>query len=203
MSYADLRWQTDYTWEWYLLNLGNDAPPALAAAQPEPSTPRRWAWATCWSWQAVIANDAPTATLTMAARLPESYLPTRKLGQLLEANVTLAAADARYSLQMLDADGQVLSTQPFTATALSDAPDPAGGAASFFGVAVPYANGTARIQITSDADVLTTRTVSAHAPVVTVLSPNGGETMTATMTVRWTRSDADWRPAALHDPVQP
>src|SRR5258706_16308128 len=59
-----------------------------------------------------------------------------------------------------------------------------------FLVALPFAPGTARVVVKRDAAELAARALSAHAPAVTVLSPNGGESLSGTVTVRWSASDA-------------
>ncbi len=45
-----------------------------------------------------------------------------------------------------------------------------------------------------DNAVLAARTISAHAPAITVTSPNGGEVVGDTLTIRWNASDADGDP---------
>ena len=61
---------------------------------------------------------------------------------------------------------------------------------------LPYPPGVARIVLKKGATELAVRSVSAHAPVVDVLSPNGGETWAAsgTYTITWTASDLDGDP---------
>jgi hypothetical protein len=52
---------------------------------------------------------------------------------------------------------------------------------------------TARIDLATDGAILASRLVSAHAPVVTVLTPNGGDLWYASgmQVIAWTGSDAD------------
>ena len=61
---------------------------------------------------------------------------------------------------------------------------------------LPYPPSAARIVLKKSATELAVRSVSAHAPVVTVLSPNGGETWaaTGTYTITWSASDLDGDP---------
>lgn len=57
---------------------------------------------------------------------------------------------------------------------------------------VPYVAGTKRIVISKDGKELASRTVSANAPKIKLIYPNGGETLKGTAaTVRWSASDAD------------
>lgn len=62
-----------------------------------------------------------------------------------------------------------------------------------FNLILPYSPDVTRIVLKKGATELAVRAVSAHAPAVTVLSPNGGETWAAsgTYTITWTASDLD------------
>lgn len=61
-----------------------------------------------------------------------------------------------------------------------------------FGVLVPAIAGTAEVQLLRQGQVIARRSASAHAPVVQVLSPNGGETLGDEMlTLQWTANDID------------
>jgi hypothetical protein len=65
-----------------------------------------------------------------------------------------------------------------------------------FNLMLPYPSGVARIVLKKGSQELAVRPVSANAPVVAVLSPNGGETWatSGTYTITWTASDADGDP---------
>jgi len=65
-----------------------------------------------------------------------------------------------------------------------------------FNLMLPYPPGVARIVLKKGATELAVRPVSAHAPVVNVLLPNGGETWAASgaYTITWTASDLDGGP---------
>lgn len=56
---------------------------------------------------------------------------------------------------------------------------------------VPFPADTAFVRIRHGDDILAERAVSANAPQVTLLAPNGGETLTAPLDISWTSSDAD------------
>ncbi len=56
---------------------------------------------------------------------------------------------------------------------------------------VPWITGTSRIVLRNGASQLAERLVSPHAPVVQVLSPNGGESISRTLNVAWSASDED------------
>ncbi|MBI4321006.1 MAG: PD40 domain-containing protein [Chloroflexi bacterium] len=63
--------------------------------------------------------------------------------------------------------------------------------ASPFGFTVPAPEGIASVTVLSGATSLATFNVSARPPTVTVLAPNGGETITGTAQIRWQASDPD------------
>ncbi|GAB4412888.1 MAG: hypothetical protein Fur0044_07160 [Anaerolineae bacterium] len=62
-----------------------------------------------------------------------------------------------------------------------------------FSLMLPYPPGVARIVLRKESQELAGRWVSSNTPMVTVLSPNGGENWAAnsTQTITWTASDAD------------
>jgi hypothetical protein len=60
-----------------------------------------------------------------------------------------------------------------------------------FAFAMPFISGTVEFELQHEGQTLITRTVSAHAPTVTVLSPNGDEVLTGSGTVEWTADDTD------------
>jgi Tol biopolymer transport system component len=62
-----------------------------------------------------------------------------------------------------------------------------------FSLAIPYDNNTARIILRKGTTELAVRSVSSNAPVVNVISPNGGEIWDASgnYTITWTAVDAD------------
>jgi Leucine-rich repeat (LRR) protein len=65
-----------------------------------------------------------------------------------------------------------------------------------FNLLLPYPPGTARIALRKGMVELAVRSVSPHAPEVTVLSPNGGESWGAagSQTITWSASDFDGNP---------
>jgi hypothetical protein len=96
----------------------------------------------------------------------------------------------RYTVQLRDAQGNVLYTQAFDPLPTGEDPEPEEG--SFF-LIVPWVKGTAEIALLFQDRLLGTVPVSAHAPMVTLLEPNGGETWPAEgpVTIRWEATDAD------------
>ncbi|MGC8780437.1 MAG: DNRLRE domain-containing protein [Anaerolineae bacterium] len=93
------------------------------------------------------------------------------------------------TLEVQTAGGQILFTRAFDPLSHGDH-DGIGGA---FREIVPFPAGAARIVLKYGGSALATRSASAHAPMVTLLSPNGGESWPASgqRTISWTASDAD------------
>jgi hypothetical protein len=98
-----------------------------------------------------------------------------------------------YTLELQDGSGTPLFTRYFDN--IGDTFDPNEGS-GYFREKVPWQTGTARIVISEGQTVLHVTSVSAHAPQVTLLSPNGGEAWPpyGEHTVTWTGSDADGDP---------
>jgi hypothetical protein len=98
--------------------------------------------------------------------------------------------DGGYELLLLDVNGVVLSRRTFD-------PHPtfihARGRHLGFDETLPWHPATHRLALARNGLVLGERTLSAHAPTVRLLSPNGNETWPAdgTITVAWEGSDLD------------
>lgn len=98
-------------------------------------------------------------------------------------------APGPYIFEYQDAGGAVLYQKSFDVSftmegeTLNQSP---------FVFTIPYVNGTARVVVKRGATTLAQKVASAHAPTVTVLSPNGNEQLRGgTITVSWTASDID------------
>ncbi len=184
MSYARYRWPSDYTWS-SIYNQVKTQGLEVSAAPAGPRYSANRGLGEVLLAVGISASSPPTATLVTLARLPESYMPAQKLDQLLAANVSAQATAGDYRLELVAADGRVLLSQPFAPDRPTDSPF------EIFGLAIPFDGDAALVRVTHDGVVLTARPVSAHAPAVTLLSPNGGEVISDTLTVRWNASDAD------------
>ncbi len=97
-----------------------------------------------------------------------------------------------YTLELRNAAGIVLFTRYFTSTpAIAEG----GRVTSWtFKEILPPQTGAQRIVLKHGTTVLATKLVSANAPTVTVLAPNGGENITAPFQARWQAQDADGDP---------
>lgn len=90
----------------------------------------------------------------------------------------------------------VLASYPFTPTRMSSGPGQVPSPElSYQAISelVPYVDGTTRVDITGPSqELLSTVTAGPTAPIVQVVSPNGGETIDADqITVTWTAGDPD------------
>jgi hypothetical protein len=112
-----------------------------------------------------------------------------------------------YSIVLANGQGALLAQYPFTprtqavetnSGAAGCAAGPAAPAASVGSVIfelVPWVDGTTQVSIWHGTQALVTRTVSAHAPAVQVIAPNGGEVLSGAMIpVTWSAADADGDP---------
>jgi hypothetical protein len=104
------------------------------------------------------------------------------------AAVAGVAADPLLLVQ-LNAQGAVLASQAIYA--VND--DDEGPTQPFLEVA-PLADGATQVQLRQGGAVLAQRAASANAPVVKLLSPNGGGQLRAGDVIRWAASDADGNP---------
>lgn len=95
-----------------------------------------------------------------------------------------------YVIELIGAGGTVLGSSRLAPRATGDGAAPDAGIAR---IAVPWRDGTRRIQIRRDGRVLLSIGVSAGRPRVGVISPNGGERWPASgvQTIRWEASDPD------------
>ncbi|MBI5877175.1 MAG: DNRLRE domain-containing protein [Chloroflexi bacterium] len=102
------------------------------------------------------------------------------------------AGSGAYTLELHNASGTVMFTRYFDPLGHDGAPDEFGA----FLEIVPLTSGVARIVIRAGTLEIASRNVSAHAPTVAVVAPNGGETWSGAgaETISWTGSDLDGDP---------
>jgi len=101
-----------------------------------------------------------------------------------------APAPGEYTLRLLDTQGATLASYPLPASTLHclEANE---DEMAIFGEVVPWVQGTARIELMHGTDVLAARTVSSHTPTVSIIYPQGGETLHGEAQIKWTAEDAD------------
>jgi hypothetical protein len=105
-------------------------------------------------------------------------------------------ASGPYALELRDAQGTTLATYSFRQDELSNH-EP--GVAGPFHLMVPWAEGVEALVFTHDGLEVGRREASAHAPSVTVRSPNGGEAwgLEGSETIAWEASDEDGDPLSF------
>ncbi|MEZ4730650.1 MAG: hypothetical protein R3E79_26285 [Caldilineaceae bacterium] len=167
MSYCDKLWISDYTYN--AIRAQMQTVGLVQAAQMGPAGEYALI-------QGEFSADLATATLDTILHIPSP------VGQPLPE-------PGAFAIHLRDANNTLLASYPFTPTVYEDADD---NLAYYINVAVPYPAGVQAIEVRKGDTLLDTRSVSANPPGVTVLSPNGGETIDeAGVTVRWVMSDAD------------
>jgi putative cell wall-binding protein len=102
-----------------------------------------------------------------------------------------AAGDV--SIRYLDGGGAEIARTAFTPSFKTSADGMATTTVVPFVLRIPDVPGTAKIVLSKGGATLAERQFSANTPVVKVLSPNGGETLTVdeTATIQWDASDSD------------
>lgn len=193
MSYADDRWISDYTWNHIRACLRGDIIecylPGSATRVDEVSMPWR-------SSPPISQLDgemlfitglvSETVHFVDVLSISESVVPTDTVAIARSQLGTVSSGVSDFGLQLLDTGGNLLYTQSFTPTYISDGGEPL----QMFNVIAPYHPDTAEIRVISGTQTIS-RTVSTNAPTVTVLSPNGGEVVDESMTITWQGDDLD------------
>ncbi len=141
-------------------------------------------------------GEAAGAARSLGLLLAGSVDPEESTGRFRRVELRLwpggpfdGAGEGAYSLELRDAAQTVLFTRHFTP---SLAIESGGETVSYdFKEVLPPRPGVAHIVLKRGVQVLATREVSAHAPEVTLLAPNGGEHITEPFQARWEASDAD------------
>ncbi len=115
-----------------------------------------------------------------------SFLPFQTLAS--QTDLTSRMPGSAYRLALESNSGQVLQEASFDPAASMH---PEAGEAQYFSLILPFDASTARISLYKGSQVLAQRTVSAHAPQVTLLAPKAGDKLSGVQTVSWQASDAD------------
>ncbi len=128
---------------------------------------------------------------------------------LLPLSIWFAAADIEprlpgpYAIVLRGAGQTELARYPFTPDPASGGADPTGDdGPETAGISelVPYVTGTVRVDIEGPGgSLLASVSAGPAAPTVTLLSPNGGETLVSDpITVSWSAADADGDPLTFN-----
>jgi hypothetical protein len=171
MTYCDYQWISDFTYKGirdYLVSQGGLAAQKIASVG---------------EYLIVIGavnHTQNTAELHTLYRIPDVTAPAPPVS-------------GTHRLKLLGAGDAVLADYPFT-PGKDTSTQPGEDQLGLIGEIVPWVTGTQRVAVYSGTLELTSRLVSTNAPMVTVLSPNGGEVFTDTTVVSWSAADADQDP---------
>ncbi len=173
MTYCADEWMSDYTYSALWQRLLSEA---ASASQVQP--------------QAAVATDY-LAVLGMA----NLTRGTAELGTLYRLTHTAVppppVPSEEWTLALLDGGGGTLASHSFTPQVDTEAVEGEEVMASISEM-VPWVPGTARVVILYRGSEVAGRDVSAHAPTVQVLYPNGGEVLSgAEVNVQWNSADTD------------
>ncbi|MFN8487811.1 MAG: hypothetical protein U0350_09485 [Caldilineaceae bacterium] len=195
MSYGQNNWVSDYTWR-ALMDKFAATTQATAAVAP----------ANTDAGSAIFASGFVDETnnrgkLNYLQVLPKATLSAgmkRKMANLqtLVDNAVQAAdvhegqqANVNYHLQLLDAQGAVLSDQPLT---LSQQDNHDGNVTAVFVTSFDAPVGVvAKAVLLADSTALDSLQPGSAAPVVSIQQPTGGAVIDANLVIQWTASDAD------------
>jgi hypothetical protein len=157
MSYCGPEWVSRYTYE----KLYDRLKVGVTSAKSSPNRTILAHGVEQWEYLFVNGVIEPDG----AARLQPFYRFPLPVGTSDEQG------QGEYSLELLDAGENVLFTRYFDPVATMDGDDPSSSIQEI----VPFAEGTVQVVLRHGEEVLDAKIASSHAPVVTVLSPNGDE----------------------------
>jgi hypothetical protein len=99
--------------------------------------------------------------------------------------------NSSFAINLLDGEGKILARYPFSPKISTSLPEDNHNVMALLSEALPYNLSTKQIVISKDGKELASRNVSAHAPQVQLIFPNGGERFKDKFTIRWQASDSD------------
>lgn len=172
------------------------------------SMPAKNVWTSAWTYQHLYSETLKVEAADMAAEASADLGPYFVVSGLVYTNsiailepiwvitptVTpeVPPVGTQYCLEAQDSAGAALAGHCFDLAFMNyesgEATDVDG-----FNIMLPYLSGVARIVLKQGTLELASQPVTANKPVVNVLSPNGGDTWSATgtYTITWNASDAD------------
>jgi len=186
MTYCAPNWISDYTYEGIMSKIQDSVTP-LAATTVRTGV------------LSVAGTDAPIDRLQVLGTIDpgtgEAHL--FPLFVIPDAADVVARVPGSYAIVLRNNSGELVR-YAFTPEETHSGPDDPNGASApqvqtlVISEFVPYVVGTTRVDIEGPSGLLATLSAGANAPQVTVVSPNGGETVSGdTLPISWTASDQD------------
>jgi hypothetical protein len=172
MTYCDSEWMSDFSYERILGRLRYEA-------QNSPSPQRLKA-------DAVPDGVLLTGVLNLTQK-SGTLLPAWRMGGLAPSELP---ATSRFHILFKSAGGTTLADYPFLPNVDTE-PVEGEDLTANLAETLPWVANTRRISVVWDGAEIAHLTVSPNAPTVHVVSPNGGETLSGTVNVQWSASDAD------------
>jgi hypothetical protein len=140
----------------------------------------------------------PADSLMYGYRLAPDTLTAKQANMIAQAHASAPSGDPVYALELLDGDDNLLASQPFTPAVAEEhgvggLAEPQGSETQILSylVSIPYNPNAAAARITQDGLEISRLEISLNAPTVNLTSPQGGATITDTLTLSWTANDLD------------
>jgi len=186
MSYADDVWTSEFTWEAIqdVLCAANNctfsAQASLVAGAVTPPPP------ITGDVLLVRGRISPTMGITQTYRLPVSDVP--KANRVWAEQIASRPQEVIYALNLVGAGDIILHSEPFSPKVVADQ----NTTRSSFRLVIPWNPDTIRIELIQNGVPVDSLVVSPSPPVVTSISPDGGEVITGDeLLISWTATDAD------------
>jgi len=177
MTYCDNEWLSDFTYEG-LMDFFQDNLSSVQALSD-----RR------------LLNQTDRLLVAGTLDVQTGVVQLDPLFILPGAGEIIPPSQGSYAIVLRDGAGTELARYAFTPSALEMGPDPTPGEEPqllAIRELVPYAAGTARVDIEGPGGLLASVTAGINPPEIAMLSPNGGEVLGGTtVTVSWTANDPD------------
>lgn len=110
---------------------------------------------------------------------------------LSEVGMPSPATFGPYQIELQDESGSPLTSHPFDANFLMRSNPPRTMNRAFFRFQLKMPAGAKQVVLKKDGQVLASRTLSDHPPIVSITSPSQGASLSEKTTIRWTASDPD------------
>ena len=185
MTYCDFEWLSDFTYEGIMSYLQTRATVASAEGLKMYPADR-------------LLVTGSIDPLTQEAELDPLFI-------IPDAGEPEPSTPGDYAIVLRDAGGTELARYPFTPEPMEYGPTlpgiPADDAAGELAIdeLMLYVAGTTRVEIESQGTVLAQVNAGLSSPTVSIIYPNGGETLTGNpINVSWSASDPDDDPLFFH-----